>query len=74
MRDVSDLKPDPDNPGWFLGFVVVNPETNVAYDIYPGQIEAFQEAKRLGGGFKSLGGRYCPELHEYWYSQSILLR
>ena len=36
MRDVSDLKPDPDNPGWFLGFLVVNPETNFVYDIYSG--------------------------------------
>lgn len=74
MRDVSDLEPYPDYPGWFRGFVVVNPETNVVYDIYSGQLEALKEAKRLGGGFKSLGGRYCPELDQYWYSQSILSR
>lgn len=62
MRDVSDLEPDPDNLGWFRGFVVVNPETNAVYDIFPGQLEAIKEAKRLGGGFKSLGGRYFPRL------------
>lgn len=72
MRDVSDLKADPGKPGWFRGFLVVNPATNVVYDIYPGQLEAIQEAKRLGNGFKSLGGVYCPDTDQYEYFQSIL--
>lgn len=74
MKDISNLEADPGKPGWYLGFVVVNPVTNVVYDIYPGQLEAIQEAKRLGNGFKSFGGSYCPKTDTYEYFQSVLMK
>lgn len=74
MRDVTDLEPNPDKPGWFRGFVVVNIATGKVHDIYPGHLEAVQESKRLGPDFQALGGGYCPETNLFEYFQSTVQR
>lgn len=74
MRDVTDLQPNPDKPGWYFGFVVVNTTSNVVHDIYPGHLEAVQESKRLGPDFQALGGGYCPKDDLYEYFQAVVQR
>jgi hypothetical protein len=71
-KDVRHLEPYPGEPGWFRGFVIVNTDTKEPYNIYPGLVEAHQEAKRLGANFRSYGGGYCPETDEYKYFKGIL--
>lgn len=51
MRDVTDLVPNPDKPGWFRGFVVVNVATGEVRDIYRELLEADRVAKLLGPAF-----------------------
>lgn len=71
-KDTSQLEPNPEMPGWYRGFVVVNTTTNQVHDIYPGLLEAHQEAKRLGAPFRSYGGGYCPESGEFKYFKGVL--
>lgn len=74
MRDVTDLVPNPDKPGWFRGFVVVNVATGKAHDIYRELPEAHQVAKGLGPTFQALGGGYCPEIDLFEYFLSPIQR
>lgn len=48
MRDVTDLQPNPDKPGWYFGFVVVNTTSNVVHDIYPGLLKQSKSQSASG--------------------------
>lgn len=74
MRDVADLEPNPEKPGWYRGLVVVNIATGDVHGIYRELLEAYQVAKRLGPDFQALGGGYCPAADLFEYFESPIKR